>query len=158
MLSLPPTLKNLCPCSHASCLPRLAVVLPLVLCHLSFLLHHCLPSSSAPACPPLAVPLPLILPLFFSGAVASCLPRLVVVSPLITPPSSIRLNLCLSLHHHLSLCPSHAIAYQHIVHKCNKNFLWPSCRQAHQQHTGNPHDENCHLESSCGGHGGSEAP
>jgi hypothetical protein len=127
MQLLPPTLPSLCPHSHASCLPQLAVMLPLVLHPLSLLSCHRLLSSAAFPCPPLATWLPLVLPLFFSGAVASCLTWMVVVSPLVTLLPSIHLCLCLSLHRHLSLCPSHAIcpagcvAYQHIlVHKRNK--------------------------------------
>jgi hypothetical protein len=110
--------------SLLSCLSsaQLAVVLPLVLRHLSFLSRHRLPPSGASTCPPLVMPPPLILSLFFSGAVASCLPWLVVVSPLVMPLPSVHLCLCLSLHHCHSLRPSHAIAYQHIVHKRNKNL------------------------------------
>ncbi len=109
MPSLPLTLLSLHPCSHASCLPWLAFKLPLVLRRLSFLSRHHLLSSGASTCPPLVTPLPLVLPLFFSGAVASCLPRLFVVSPLVTLLPSLYLRLRLSLHCHLSLQLSHAI-------------------------------------------------
>ncbi len=109
MPSLPLTLPSLYPCSHASCLPRLVVVLPLVLCRLSFSSRHHLLSGGASTCPPLVAPPPLILPLFFSGVVISCQPRLFVVSPLITLPPSVHLRLHLLLHRRLSLCPSHAI-------------------------------------------------
>jgi hypothetical protein len=104
---LPPTLPSLGPHSHASCLPWLVVVLPLVLHHLSFLSRYRLPSGGASTCP-LLVPLPpLIVPLIFSGVVASRLPRLFVVSPLFTLLLPVCLRLCLSLHRHLSLHFSH---------------------------------------------------
>jgi hypothetical protein len=96
--SLPPTLPNLCPCSRASCLPQLVVVLPLVLCHL--------PSGVTSICPPLIKPLPLIMPLFFSGALTSHLPWLFGVSCLVMPPPLVRLCLHLSLHCCLLLRPS----------------------------------------------------
>jgi hypothetical protein len=96
--SLPPTLPSLHPCSHASCLPQLVVMMPLVLCRL--------PSGGASICPPLVAPPHLVVPLFFSGALASCLPWLFVLSPLMTLPLPVRLCLRLSLHRHLSLCPS----------------------------------------------------
>jgi hypothetical protein len=127
MPSSPPILPSICPCSHASCLPHLAVVLPHVLRCLSFLSRHCLLPSGTSICPPLVALLPLFLPLIFAGVIASCLPWLVVVSPLITPLPSVCMRLCLSSHRRLSLCPSHAIcsagcpvAYQYIVHKHNK--------------------------------------
>ncbi len=107
---LPPSLPGLCPCSCVSCLPLLAVVLPLVLHHLSFLSRHRLPSGGTSTCPPLVTLLPLVLPLLFSGMVSSCLHRLFVASPLVTLlPPPIRLRLRLSLHRRLSLRPSHAI-------------------------------------------------
>jgi hypothetical protein len=97
--SLPQTLPSLCPHPHASCLPQLVVLLPLVLCHL--------PPGGASICPPLGTPPPLVVPLFFSGALTSCLPWLFVVSPLVMPPPPVHLCLCLSLYHRLSLRPSH---------------------------------------------------
>jgi hypothetical protein len=100
MPSLPPTLPSHFPCSHTSCLPWLAVMLPLVLRCLSFLSLYRLLSSGASTCPPLVVLSPLVLPLFFSGVVATCLPRLAVMSPLVMPPPSIRLHLHLSSHCH----------------------------------------------------------
>jgi hypothetical protein len=85
------------------------------------------PSCCTSTCPPLVLSLPLVLPLSFSGVVASHLPQLVVLSPLVTPPPSVHLRLCLSLHRRLSSHPSHAIClagycvpYQHIVHKHKK--------------------------------------
>ncbi len=104
--SSPPTLPSLCPCSHVSHLPQLVFVLPLVLCHLSFLSRHRLPSSGASIYPPIVVLPPLVMPFFFSGAHASHPPQLFVVSPHIMPPPPDRLYLCLSLNHHLSLRPS----------------------------------------------------
>jgi hypothetical protein len=65
-----------------------------------------LPSSGASTCPLLIAPPPLVVPLFFSGAHASRPPRVFVMSPLVMPPPPICLHLCLSLHLHLSLCPS----------------------------------------------------
>jgi hypothetical protein len=73
MPSLPPTLLSLCPHSHASCLPWLVVVLPLVIRPLRFLSCHHLPSGGTSTCPLLLKPLPLIIPPFFSGALAPCL-------------------------------------------------------------------------------------
>ncbi len=96
--SLPPTLPNLRPCSHASCLPQLVVVLRLVLRRLT--------SGGGSICPPLIAPLHLVMPLFFSGVLASCLPWLFVMSPLVTPPPTVGLCLHLSLHRRLSLHPS----------------------------------------------------
>ncbi len=90
---MPLTLPILHPCSHASCLPQLVAVLPLVL--------RCLPSDGASICPPLIALPPLIIPLFFSGALASRPPRLFVVSPLVTPPPPVGLCLYLSLHRRL---------------------------------------------------------
>ncbi len=98
MPSLPPTLLSLHPCSHASHLPWLVVVLPLVLHHLSFLSCHCLLYSGASTCLPLVAPLPLVMPLLFSSAVASCQARLFVISSLVTTPPPIRLCLHLSSH------------------------------------------------------------
>ncbi len=104
ILSLPPTLPSLRPYSHASCLPQLVVVLPLVLRHL--------PSGCASICPPFIALPPLIVPLFFSGALASCPPRPFVMSPLVMllPPVCLRLHLsshrCLSLHPPCISCPS----------------------------------------------------
>ncbi len=106
MQSLPPTLPSLCPLSHASCVTQLVVMLPLVLCRLSFLSCHRLPSGGASTSPPLVAPLSLVVPPFFSGAIASCPPRLFVVSPLVMPPPPACMHLCLSLYHRLSLCPS----------------------------------------------------
>jgi hypothetical protein len=75
MPSSPPTLPSLCPHSHTSCLPQLAVVLPLVLRCLSFLSCHRLPSNGISTYPPLAMPPPLpVPPLFF-----------LVQSPLVCP-------------------------------------------------------------------------
>jgi hypothetical protein len=107
MPSWPPTLPSLRPPSDASYLPQLVVVLSLVLRRLSFSSHHRLPSGGTSTCPLLVTLLPLVAPLFFSCALASCLPRLFVVSPLATLPPPVCLHLRLSLHHHLSLCPSH---------------------------------------------------
>ena len=59
--SLPPTLPSHQSRSHATRLPRLVVVLPLVLCHLSFVSR---PPSSVGASV-------FIVPLFISGVVAS---------------------------------------------------------------------------------------
>jgi hypothetical protein len=125
MPSLPPTLPSLCPCSHASCLTWLVAMLPLVLGCLSFLPRHCLLFGGASTYPPLFVPLPLVVPLFFSGALTSHLPRLFVVSPLITLPPPVCLHLCFSLHCRLSFCPSHAscpagccVASHHAVASC----------------------------------------
>jgi hypothetical protein len=106
MSSLPPALPSLHPHSHAACLHQLVVMLHLVLRHLSFLSHHCLLSGSISTCPPLVAPLPLVVPLFVSGAVTSCPPRLFVVSPLVTPLPPICLRLRLLSHCCLSLCPS----------------------------------------------------
>jgi hypothetical protein len=79
--SLSPTLPSHGSCSHAACLPRLVVVLPLFLCRLCFLTCHHFPSISTSifchATPSLCDPL-------ISGVVASCLPRLLVMSPLAT--------------------------------------------------------------------------
>jgi hypothetical protein len=96
--SSPLTLPSLHPCSHASCLPQLVVMLPLVLCHL--------PSGGASICPPLVAPPHLVVPLFFSGALTVHLPRLFLVSSLVTLPPPIRLCLRLSSHRCLLLCPS----------------------------------------------------
>jgi hypothetical protein len=41
--------------------------------------------------------------------------RLVVASPLITPPSLVRLRLCLSSHHHLLLGPSYAFVWMVVM-------------------------------------------
>jgi hypothetical protein len=106
MPSSPPTLPSLGPCSHASCLPQLVGMLPLVFRHLRLLLCHRILSDGASTCPPLIALLPLVVPLFFSGAAASCPPRLFVVSPLIMPPPPVCLCLHLSLHHRLSSCLS----------------------------------------------------
>ncbi len=95
----PPTLLSLCLHSHASCLTLLVAVFPLVLCCLSFLTCHCLPSGGTSTCPLLVAPPPLVVLLFFSGALASCPPRLFVLSSLITPLPPVRLRLHLSLHH-----------------------------------------------------------
>ncbi len=108
MPSLPPPLLSFCHCSHASRLPKLVVLLPLVLRYLTFLSCHCLLSSGASTCPPLIALLPLVVPLFFSGAVASHPPRLFFMSPLVTLPPPVCLHLCFSLHHRLSSHPSHA--------------------------------------------------
>ncbi len=75
-------------------------MLPLVLHCLSTLSRHRLPSGGTSPCPLLAMPLPLSVPLCFSGALASHLPWLFVVSPLVMPLPPICLCLC------LSLCPS----------------------------------------------------
>jgi hypothetical protein len=106
MPSLPPTLPSLRPCSHASCLPQLVVVLPLVLCCLSFLSCHRLPSGSASTCPSLVVLPHLVMPIFFTGVLASHQPKLFVMSPLVMPLPLICLHLHLTLHRHLSLRPS----------------------------------------------------
>jgi hypothetical protein len=106
MPSLPPTLPSLRTCSHASHLPRMVVVLPLVLSPLSFSSRHHLLSVVASTCPPLIAPLPPAVPLFISGVLASRPPWLFVLSPLITLLPPVRLHLPLSLHHHLSLHPS----------------------------------------------------
>ncbi len=113
----PPILPSLCPHSHASCLPRLVVVLPLVLRRLSFSSCHHLLSGGASTCPFLVAPPPLVMPLFFSGVLASHPPRLFVVSPLIMPPPPVHLRLRLSLHCCLSLGPSHVsyLASYHIA-------------------------------------------
>ena len=87
---LHPTLPSLHPCSHASCLPQLVAVLPLVL--------HCLPLKGTSSCPPLIAPPPLVVPLFFSGALASCPSPLFVMSPLVMPPPPVCLCLQLPLH------------------------------------------------------------
>jgi hypothetical protein len=78
-------------------------------------------------CLPLIVLLPLVLPLFFSGVVTSCLPRLVVVSPLVMLPSSVHLRLCLLLHHHLSCAP--LMHLSRWLSRC----LSPYCSQAQQE-------------------------
>ncbi len=108
MSSSPPTLPSLRPRSHASCLPWLAVLLPLVLCPLLLMprppiwqrLHlstsHC---TAASCCAPLS-----------SGAGASRPPWLFVLSPLVMPPPPVRLCLHFSLHPHLSLCLSNVIS------------------------------------------------
>ncbi len=82
--------------------------MPLILRCLIFLSCHRLPSGGASTCPPLVVLQLPIVPLFFSCAVVSCLPRLFVMSPLIMPPPPVCLRLHLSLHHRLSLHPSRA--------------------------------------------------
>jgi hypothetical protein len=114
---LPLTLPSLCSCSHASCLPQLVVVLPLVLRRLGFSSPHRLLSGGASICPPLILPPPLVVPLFFSGALASRPPRQFVVFPLVTPLPPVSLRLCLSSHCCLSLCPSH-ISCLHWLSRC----------------------------------------
>jgi hypothetical protein len=106
MPSLPQTLPSLRPHSHASCLPHLVVMLPLVLCRFSFSSCHRLPFGGASTCPLLVVLLLPVVPLFFSGVLASRPPRLFVVSPLMMPFPPICLYLRLSLHCCLSLRPS----------------------------------------------------
>jgi hypothetical protein len=121
MSSLPPALPSLRPHSRASCLPRLAVVLPLVLCRLSFSSRHRLPSGGASTRPPLVVPL------FFSGAIASRPPPLFVMSPLVTPLPPIRQCLCLSYHLRLlsqpfrASCPAGCSVASHYA-----DASWPS--------------------------------
>ncbi len=140
---LPPTLPSLRPYSYASRLPRLVVMLPLVLRRLSLLSRHCLLSGGASTCPLLVVPPPLIMPLFFSSALASCPPRLFVVSLLVLPLPPVCLHLCLSLHCRLLWCPScvSCLASCHVashhahasLHRClqlsSHRCLWlrPSC-------------------------------
>jgi hypothetical protein len=97
---LPTTLPSLCPHSHASCLPWLVVVLPLVLHRLSCSSCHHLPSVGTSTCPLLIVPMSLVVPLFFSGELASCPAQLFLCHLL----SCHRLHL--SSHCHLLLCPS----------------------------------------------------
>ncbi len=131
----PPTLQSLCPCSHASHLAWLAVVLPLVLYRLSFSSRHRPPSGGTSTCPPLVTPPHLILPLFFSGVVASCLPWLFVVSPLVMhppapPPIITPQPLITSLSCHLSGWLSHRLS---------------SCRCLPSAGASN----SCHLVSSC---------
>jgi hypothetical protein len=109
----PPTLPTLCTCFRASHLSWLVIVLPLVLCHLSFLSCHHLQSSSTSTCSPLITPPHLIVPLFFSGAVTSCPPWLFVLSPLIMPPPPIRLRLCLSLRPSCASCPASCCIASH---------------------------------------------
>ncbi len=75
-------------------------MLPLVLCRLLY--------SGASISPPLVAPPHLVMPYFlFSSALASCLPRLLIVSPLVTPQPPVHLCLHLSLHRRHSLRPSH---------------------------------------------------
>ncbi len=107
MPSSPPTSAESPSLSHASCLPRLVVVLlPLVLHRLCFLSCHSLPFGGASTCLLLVMPPPLVVPLFFSGALPSCPPQLLVMSPLVMPPPLVRLHLSFSLHHCFSSCPS----------------------------------------------------
>jgi hypothetical protein len=78
---LPLTLPSLRPHSHASRLPWLDIVLPLVLCHLSFSSCHCLLSGGTSTCPTLIASPPLVcpssslvcLPLVSSSSLSCCL-------------------------------------------------------------------------------------
>jgi hypothetical protein len=122
---LPSTLPSLRPCSHASRLPRLGVMLPLVLRRVSFSSSHHLPFGGTFTCPPLIVLPPLFVPLFFSCAVASHPPQLFVVSPLVMPPLPICQRLHLSLHRCFSLHPFCAfclagchVASHHVAASC----------------------------------------
>jgi hypothetical protein len=133
MPSLPPTLLSLHPHSHASRLPWLVVLLPLVLCPLSFSSRHRLLFGGASTCSHLVMPPPLVVPLYFSGVLASrplqlqstcastshctaashhaplvSLIRLVVALPLIMPMPPIRRHFRLLSRHCLWLQPSHA--------------------------------------------------
>jgi hypothetical protein len=108
MPSLPLTLLSFHPCSHASCLPQLVVMLPVILRCLSFLSRNCLLSGGASTCPPLVAPPPLfIAPLLLW---CTCLLSALAIGPVTSPqlPPPICLHLRLSLHHCLSSCPSHA--------------------------------------------------
>jgi hypothetical protein len=128
-------------------LPQLVVILPLVLCRLL--------SGGASIFPPLVALPHLIVFLFFSGALASCQPRLFVVLPLVMLLPPVRLCLRLSLHHRLSLHPSciSCPAGCHVASQfdCSARLPNSSTQQSNSNDVGNRNSNN--MVGNKGGNG-----